>query len=963
MKKLFCIATLFATVSLSRATMLVGPWTPLYQGVDHVVATNCPPTTVVNNGVTFVNNNLQVVHCVRIDLFNPGVRLFATPQAPGWIAQSRETLSESINTFIRTYGVQVAADANFYTAFPGGSDPSSEGIPCEVDGFMMSTGQVVSAAEPSRTASFLFDSTNGASILLNNSSPGNTAGIYNAVSGFYPVLTNGVNVWALYFSAFSSQYPDQSIHGRQPRTAYGLSQDRRYLYMMTIDGRQPDTSGTPCGSGYSNGALDAETAMWMLQFEVWDAINMDGGGSTAMYMADCAGNPVALNHSSLIGNLGRERYLGAHFGVYAQPLQGPLFNIVATPGATNAIVTWNTANGADSQVEYGLTTSYGTFTTLDNTFVTSHTVTLSGLNQSTRYYYRVRSSDGINQYISTCGILSFTTTNLGTVGLMYGLTNKWKYTTANLDGVNWQAPGYVDDSWIGPTQGVLWADQTGAPGGQITFLPINPQGMPLDLNTGYPFFTYYFRTHFTYTNNPVGSMLTFSNYIDDGAVFYLNGVQLKVSPQLFVSGGVTGNGGDSLPTPASNSSLASGFICSSGNANCPYVFTISGDLATNLYSGDNVVAVEVHNFSAHSPDVTFGQALIYTAPPAPPPPPPPPPFITNVLAFGAETNATITWTTLSNSTSQVLYGLTAGLGSSTPVDSTLVTNHSVTLSGLLPVTNYFFRVVSSIGNTQYTSDGTFATRVFYVTLVSLTNIWAYQTNNLDGVNWTSPDYDESLFPGVGPALLYIETNPAVAPRNTPLPATSFGIPFPTYYFRTHFVFNTNLAGLSLTFSNYIDDGAVFYLNGAEIQRVRMIPAPQTVRYTNYTTGCPHPIDCDAVTNAPDLFRIGGDLMRTNLIANGDNVLAVEVHQLNAGSADVVFGSAVGLVRALVSETKLRAGMASSVATISWDGTGFTLQQSSNLVGSSSWSDVPGPVKQSPYAVTNPPAATFYRLRN
>ena len=72
--------------------------------------------------------------------------------------------------------------------------------------------------------------------------PGLT-GIYTAVTGFYPVLTNGVNVWALYYSTYSSLYSDPSIHGYQPRTVYGISQDHRYLYLMTIDGRQPSSNG------------------------------------------------------------------------------------------------------------------------------------------------------------------------------------------------------------------------------------------------------------------------------------------------------------------------------------------------------------------------------------------------------------------------------------------------------------------------------------------------------------------------------------------------------------------------------------------------------------------------------------------------------------------------------------------------------------------------------------------------
>src|SRR5947207_7141480 len=290
MKRLIYIAVLFATLQVAHATLSVGPWTPIFKGIDHAVGTNYPDGVIPR---------LQVAHCVRIDLSDPDVQLFATPRAPGYIAEQRETLSLSISNFIKTYGVQVAADANFYTVFPGGTDPTSEGLPSENYGLLMSTGQVVSAADSGdggRYASLLFTTNKVPILALDNRPPGtNTTGIYTAVTGFYPVLTNGVNLWALYFNDLSNTYPDPSIHSVQPRTIFGISKDRRYMFMLTIDGRQ---------GGYSDGAIDSECGTWMLQFGAWDAINMDGGGSTAMYMANCAGNPVSLNHSSYVSGYG-----------------------------------------------------------------------------------------------------------------------------------------------------------------------------------------------------------------------------------------------------------------------------------------------------------------------------------------------------------------------------------------------------------------------------------------------------------------------------------------------------------------------------------------------------------------------------------------------------------------------------------------------------------------------------------
>ena len=61
--------------------------------------------------------------------------------------------------------------------------------------------------------------------------------------------------------------------------------------------------------------------------------------------------------------------------------------------ANSATITWTTNEVADSQVDYGLTTSYGSTTPLDSNLVLSHSVPISGLNSSTPYHYRVRSRD------------------------------------------------------------------------------------------------------------------------------------------------------------------------------------------------------------------------------------------------------------------------------------------------------------------------------------------------------------------------------------------------------------------------------------------------------------------------------------------------------------------------------------------------------------------------------------------
>ena len=61
---------------------------------------------------------------------------------------------------------------------------------------------------------------------------------------------------------------------------------------------------------------------------------------------------------------------------------------------------------ADSQVEYGLTTGYGSQTVLDSQMILNHSQTLSGLSPSTLYHFRVKSKDSSgNSSVSLDGTL------------------------------------------------------------------------------------------------------------------------------------------------------------------------------------------------------------------------------------------------------------------------------------------------------------------------------------------------------------------------------------------------------------------------------------------------------------------------------------------------------------------------------------------------------------------------------
>jgi len=88
------------------------------------------------------------------------------------------------------------------------------------------------------------------------------------------------------------------------------------------------------------------------------------------------------------------------------------------------------------------------------------------------------------------------------------------------------------------------------------------------------------------------------------------------------------------------------------------------------------------------------------------------PIISDVAVSNITRNeATVTWTTDEISDSQVEYGTTVAYGSETTLDPTLVTSHSVDLTGLIAGATYHFRVKSRdvAGNLSVSADGTFTT--------------------------------------------------------------------------------------------------------------------------------------------------------------------------------------------------------------------------------------------------------------
>ena len=92
--------------------------------------------------------------------------------------------------------------------------------------------------------------------------------------------------------------------GCHPRTAYGLSADRRYMYIIALDGRN---------KRWSLGAKGSELGAFMIEAGASDAINMDGGGSTTMcYWDKRKKKPVMVNRQ---GKGGYMRHVANNLGI------------------------------------------------------------------------------------------------------------------------------------------------------------------------------------------------------------------------------------------------------------------------------------------------------------------------------------------------------------------------------------------------------------------------------------------------------------------------------------------------------------------------------------------------------------------------------------------------------------------------------------------------------------------------
>ncbi|HXJ40148.1 MAG TPA: NPCBM/NEW2 domain-containing protein, partial [Bryobacteraceae bacterium] len=121
------------------------------------------------------------------------------------------------------------------------------------------------------------------------------------------------------------------------------------------------------------------------------------------------------------------------------------------------------------------------------------------------------------------------------------------------------------------------------------------------------------------------------------------------------------------------------------------------------------------------------------------------PVISAVTASAiTTTGATVTWTTDQASDSQVEYGTTTAYGSSTTLNTTAVTSHSVALTGLTSGTLYHYRVKSknAAGQLATSGDFTFTTSTSGAPVISAVTASAITTTGAT-VTWTTDQASDS----------------------------------------------------------------------------------------------------------------------------------------------------------------------------------------------------------------------------
>jgi hypothetical protein len=290
--------------------------------------------------------------------------------------------------------------------------------------------------------------------------------------------------------------------------------------------------------------------------------------------------------------------------------------------------------------------------------------------------------------------------------------------------------------------------------------------------------------------------------------------------------------------------------------------------------------------------------------------PPANPYALTATATGT-TTVTLSWTDFSNSENGFKIERSTDNVTFTQIGTAATNQTTYNDSGLTPGTRYFYRVraFNNAGNSTFSNKASVLTQASQtLTLIGtatapstnpFTDTWSYyQTeaagpaNDSGGRDWKNRLYTETAaagWAGPSPGLLYVENAVLGAPKTTLLnlggltngtdPVT------PTFYFRKHFNLSVSPSAVtSLVLQTYVDDVARIYFNGTVVWNIG-IPDTAVLTHTTYDGAVGGRSVGDA---ALETFTLPQSAI--NALLPGDNVIAVEVHQVNNTSSDIVWGA-------------------------------------------------------------------------
>lgn len=241
---------------------------------------------------------------------------------------------------------------------------------------------------------------------------------------------------------------------------------------------------------------------------------------------------------------------------------------------------------------------------------------------------------------------------------------------------------------------------------------------------------------------------------------------------------------------------------------------------------------------------------------------------------------------------------------------------------------------------------------------------AGDTVGLDGQAWNTAGFNDSAWE-TGAPLFWAQrsgTETTEIPVLTSYPTlnisnTTDSAGIPAVYFRTTFNFPHDPATTPVRLHYIVDDGLAIYFNGTEVHRDNMAAGP--ILFSTLATGGP---------TRENFFEPSVGVSGAALTQGAGNQIAVEVHQINLTSSDIVFALQVLIAQETVTPAAIITGVAingSGNLIISFIGDNVYMQKAANLDTSpAGFSTIPGgPISTGTFDAGPVSAATkaFFRL--